>query len=148
MADTLHAVIASLIVCRTSKLSWNGPSSPVLVTITDTKTFFNPYHVIDIGLPPSTPFPLETLSYIPTGAEIERAGGAKGFVESLIAAAERTAAWREYAAPEVKNSDARSRRGAPPRPRPGRRRLKLHTPRRSTYPGSAGPSPPTPYEIP
>jgi hypothetical protein len=88
--------------------------------------------VIDIAVPPGMPFPLETLSYIATPSEIERAGGAGRFVESLIAAAENTAAWRDYAA----HASVRDLlvhppcRRQPARPRPGRRRLKLSVPRR------------------
>jgi hypothetical protein len=101
-----------------------------MLSVTDTKTFFNRHHVIDIGVPPGMPFPLETLSYIATAMEIDRAGGAKPFVESLIAAAESTAAWREYAARAPRKSDARPGRQPTPRPKPGRRRLKLDTPKR------------------
>jgi hypothetical protein len=130
MKDPLPAAIAGLISCKTWELSWNGPFGAVMLSITGTRTFFNRHHVIDIGVPPGMPFPLETLSYIATAAEIERAGGAKPFVESLIAAAESTAAWREYAARALKNVAARHGRQPAPRPKPGRRRLKLDTPKR------------------
>jgi hypothetical protein len=96
------------------------------------QTSFNRHHVVDIAVPPETPFPLETLSYVATGAEIERAGGAKGFVQSLIAAAESTAAWREYAScvsSRVSPAPHTSPR-QPRRPWAGRRRLKLSAPRR------------------
>ena len=73
---------AALMTCKTYEFSWNSPFGPVTLTVTDTKTFFSRHHVVDIGLPPDTPFPLETLSYVATGAEMERAGGAAGFVES------------------------------------------------------------------
>jgi hypothetical protein len=128
--NALRDAIAGLIDCKTYKVSWNGPRGVVRLAVTDTKTFFNRHHVIDIAVPPGTPFPLETLSYVATAAEIERAGGAAGFVASLIAAAERTAAWRAYAARAVKEPGAQSRRDAPPRPKPGRRRLKLDAPKR------------------
>jgi hypothetical protein len=130
MEDPLRAAIAGLITCKTSEISWNGPLGAVTLTVTDTKTFFNRHHVIDIGVPPGMPFPLETLSYIATAMEIERAGGAKPFVESLIAAAESTAAWRKYAARAPSKSPPRPGRQPPPRPKPGRRRLKLDTPKR------------------
>jgi hypothetical protein len=130
MQDPLRAAIAGLITCKTSELSWNGPFGTVMLSVTDTTTFFNHHHVIDIGVPPGIPFPLETLSYIATATEIERAGGAKAFVESLITAAESTAAWREYAARAPKNLAARHGRQPAPRPKPGRRRLKLDTPKR------------------
>ena len=125
--NALRDAIAGLISCKTYELVWNGPFGAVTLSVTDTKTFFNRHHAIDIGVPPGMPFPLETLSYIATAMEIERAGGAKPFVESLIAAAESTAAWREYAAHAPKNPAARPGRQSPPRPKPGRRRLKLDT---------------------
>jgi hypothetical protein len=121
--------MGGLITYKTCELSWNGPFGPVTLTVTDTKTFFHRHHVIDIAVPPNTPFPLETLSYVATAAEIERAGGAGRFVESLIVTAESTAAWREYAA-RSRNSPARPGCQPPSRPKPGRRRLKLGTPRR------------------
>jgi hypothetical protein len=128
--NALRDAIAGLISCKTYELSWNGPFGAVMLSVTDTETFFNRHHVIDIGVPPCMPFPLETLSYIATAMEIERAGGAKAFVESLIAAAESTAAWREYAARAPGDSPARPGRQPPPRPKPGRRRLKFDTPKR------------------
>jgi hypothetical protein len=131
MEDPLRAAIAGLISCKTYELWWNGPFGAVMFTVTDTKTFFSRYHLIDISVSPGMPFPLETLSYIATATEIERAGGTARFVESLIAAAESTAAWREYAARSVKASAVeRSHQRPPSRPKPGRRRLKLHTPKR------------------
>jgi hypothetical protein len=130
MEDPLRAAIAGLISWKTYELVWNGPFGQVTVIVTDTKTFFNRHHVIDIALAPSTPFPLETPSYIATAMEIERAGGTVRFVESLIAAAESTAAWREYAARSVKASAVERSHQRPSRPKPGRRRLKLDTPKR------------------
>jgi hypothetical protein len=130
MEETLRAAIAGLISCKTYELSWNGPFGAVMLSVTDTRTFFNRHHVIDIGVPPGMPFPLETLSYIATAMEIKRAGGAKPFVESLIAAAESTAVWREYVARAPSNFPALAGRQPPPRPKPGRRRLKLDTPKR------------------
>jgi hypothetical protein len=129
MEDPLRAAIAGLISCKTYELWWNGPFGAVMFTVTDTKTFFSRYHLIDISVPPGMPFPLETLSYIATATEIERSGGTARFVESLIAAAESTAAWREYAARSVKTAAGRSHQ-RPSRPKPGRRRLKLDAPRR------------------
>lgn len=130
MKDPLRDAIAGLLTCKTCEVLWNGPFGVVMLTVTATKSFFDRHHVIDIGVPPGMPFPLETLSYIATAMEIDRAGGAKAFVESLIAAAESTAAWREYAARTPKNFPARPGRQPPPRPKPGRRRLKLDTPKR------------------
>jgi hypothetical protein len=130
MEETLRAAIAGLISCKTYELSWHGPFDAVMLSVTDTTTYFNRHHVIDIGVPPGMPFPLETLSYIATAMEIKRAGGAKPFVESLIAAAESTAAWREYVARAPSNFRALAARQPPPRPKPGRRRLKLNTPKR------------------
>jgi hypothetical protein len=130
MADRFCAAIAGLIDEKTCELAWQGPFGLATVTITDTVTFFNRHHVIDIGVPRDTPFPLETLSYIATAMEIERAGGAAGFVESLIAAAERTNAWREYAARSREFPSRAPHPPAPCRPRPGRRRLKLRAPQR------------------
>ena len=123
---------AALMTCKTYEFSWNSPFGPVTLTVTDTKTFFSRHHVVDIGLPPDTPFPLETLSYVATGAEIERAGGAAGFVESLIATAESTAAWRDYAARLSRHGLPATRwpPGQAPRPRHRRRRLKFSAPRR------------------
>ena len=80
-SGSLDAGAAALMTCKTYKLPWSSPFGPVTLTVTDTKTFFSRHHVVDIGLPPDTPFPLETLSYVATGAEIQRAGGAAGFVE-------------------------------------------------------------------
>lgn len=130
MEDALRTAITGLIRCKSYDLEWHGAFGSMVVRVTDTKTFFNPHHVIDIGVPPGIPFPLETLSYLATAIEIERAGGAARFVESLIAAAEATAAWREYAARSVKASaTGRSQQRTPSRPRPGRRRLKLDAPK-------------------
>jgi hypothetical protein len=128
--NALRDAIAGLITCKTYELSWNGPSGTVPLTVTETRTFFKRHPVIDITVPAGVPFPLETLSYIATAMEIERAGGAARYVESLIAAAESTTAWREYAARAPKNFPAHSGRQAPPRPKPGRRRLKLDAPKR------------------
>lgn len=126
--NALRDAIAGLISCKTYELVWNGPFGAVMLSVTDTKTFFNYHHVIDIGVPPGMPFPLETLSYIATALEIERAGGAKPFVESLVTAAENTAAWRDYAAQSAKAAPVgRNNLRPPPRPKPGRRRLKLGT---------------------
>lgn len=130
MEEALRAAIAGLITCKTYELSWHGPFGAVMLSVTDTKTFFNRHHAIEIGAPPGMPFPLETLSYIATAMEIKRAGGAKRFVESLIAAAENTAVWREYVARALSNSPALAGRQPPPRSKPGRRRLKLDTPKR------------------
>jgi hypothetical protein len=130
MEERLRAAVAGLISCKTYELSWAGPFGLVVLSVTDTKTFFKRHHVINIGAPPGTPFPLETVSYIATTMEIERAGGAKAFVESLIAAAESTAAWREYVARAPNNPAARHGRRPPPRPKPGRRRVKLDIPKR------------------
>jgi hypothetical protein len=130
MEEPLRSAIANLISCKTYELWWNGPFGAVMLSVTDTKTFFNRHHVIDIAVPAGTPFPLETVSYIATAMEIDRAGGTNPFVESLIAAAESTAAWRDYAARVPKNFAARAGRQPPPRPKPGRRRLKLDAPKR------------------
>jgi hypothetical protein len=128
--NALHDAIAGLITCRTSAVRWNGPFGAVTLTVTDTRTFFRRHHVIDIAVPPGLPFPLETHSYIATAIEVERAGGAARFVESLIAAAESTAAWREYAARSQRNPAARAAPQLGPRRKPGRRRLKLDAPKR------------------
>ena len=129
--NALRDAIASLIRCKSYDLEWNGPFGAVRLSVTDTSTFFKRHHVIDIGVPPGIPFPLETLSYVATRMEIERAGGAARFVASLIAAAESTAAWRDYAARSANAPANRtSYKRPPPRPRPGRRRLKLDAPRR------------------
>lgn len=126
------AETAGLLTRTTYELSWNGPRGPVTVTVTDTRTFFTRHPVIDIAIPPGMPFPLETLSYVATAAEIERARGAPGFVEALIAAAESTAAWREYAARPLPRYLVGKHRpqALSTRPRPGRRRLKLSGPGR------------------
>jgi hypothetical protein len=128
--NALRDAIAGLITCKTSEVCWNGPFGAVTLTVTDTRTFFRRHHVIEIGVPPGLPFPLETHSYIATAIEVKRAGGASRFVESLIAAAESTAAWRQYAARSQRNPAARAARQPAPRPKPGRRRLKLDVPRR------------------
>jgi hypothetical protein len=131
IVSPLRAAIAGLITCKTYELEWTGPFGAVTLSVSDTKTFFNRHNVIDIALPPGTPFPLETLSYIATAMEIERVGGAARFVESLIVAAESTAAWREYAARSAKATPStRCNQRPPSRPKPGRRRLKLRAPNR------------------
>jgi hypothetical protein len=121
--------MAGLLTCKICELLWHGPLGPVTLIVTDTRTFFNRHAVIDIAIPPGTPFPLETLSYIATAQEIDRARGARGFVQSLIAAAENTAAWREYVARPTKRSSHARQQAPPSRPKPGRRRLKLGAPR-------------------
>jgi hypothetical protein len=127
-----HPLESELLTRKTYTLAWNSPAGPVVLTITHTRTFFCRAHVVDIAVPPHTPFPLDTLSYIVTDPDIRRAGDAKAFVESLIAAAEGTAAWRSYAARAAQTDlfGIPGQAEPPVRARPGRPRLKLPGPRR------------------
>ena len=79
------------------RMPWNSPTGKITLTITHTKTFFGRAHVIDIAIPPGTRFPLDTLSYLVTEAELDRAGSANAFIKNLIAAAENTRSWRKEA---------------------------------------------------
>jgi hypothetical protein len=132
-APASHPVAAERIKSETCKLAWENPSGQaVLLTITHTETFFRRAHIVDISVPPGTSFPLDILSYIATDADIARAG-VKGFVESLIAAAENAVGWRKYAARVAQAGlfDERPPSDAPSRPRKSpRSRLKLAAPKR------------------
>ena len=131
-ASHSHPLESELLTRKTYKLAWNSPTGPVTITITHTTTFFRRAHVVDIAVPPLTPFPLDTLSYIVTDPDLQRAGDAKAFVASLIAAAESSAAWRKYAA-RAAQTDLFGIPGQAERPvraRPGRPRLKLPGPGR------------------
>ena len=131
IVSPLRDAIAGLITCKTFEISWHGPFGAITLTVTDTKTYFNRYHVIDIALPPGTPFPLETLSYVATAMEVERTGGAARFVQGLIATAESTAAWRDYAARSVKAVPLdRGHQRPPPRPKPRAPPLEARHPKR------------------
>jgi hypothetical protein len=131
-ASASHPLENELLTRKTYTLAWSSPTGPVTLTVTHTRTFFGRAHIVDIAVPPETPFPLDTLSYIVTDPDIRRAGTAKAFVESLIAAAESAAGWRTYAAraPQTDLFGASRRNEPPVRSRPGRPRLKLPAPKR------------------
>jgi hypothetical protein len=124
--------MTKLLNCRTYKLHWKSPTGTVTLVITHTKTFFERAHVVAIEVPPDTPFPLDTLSYLVTDAEMERFGGANGFVQSLIAAAENTPSWRKHAIRAAQGDLFAAPREPDPRarPKPRRRRLTLPAPER------------------
>jgi hypothetical protein len=118
-----------LITCTTYDLPWNSPAGPVTVIVTHTHIRFGG-HTIDIGIPPDTPFPVDTFSYPTNESELHRTGGPVGFVRILIASGEHTDYWRDYAARAAQADlfGARARIETPGRPR--RRRLKLPAPAR------------------
>jgi hypothetical protein len=72
---------------RIDPFSWPGPDGEVTLTVTHTRTFFGRAHVIDIAAPEGARLPLETLSYLVTDADLQRAGGAVAFVAQLLAKA-------------------------------------------------------------
>jgi hypothetical protein len=72
---------------RLHHLAWPSPAGEVTLTITHTRTFFGRAHVIDMAAPEGARLPLETLSYLMTDADLQRAGGAIAFVAQLLAKA-------------------------------------------------------------
>jgi hypothetical protein len=107
-------------------LAWPGPAGEVTLTITHTKTFFGRAHVVAVAAPEGVRLPLDTLSYVVTANELERAGGAKAFVAQLLAKA------RTNATPPSVQGDLFGPPDPPPAPRRrGRRRSPSpSTPRR------------------
>lgn len=75
---------------RIYRFVWNGPTSPLTVTVTDCADYFGTRHWIEIEIAPDTLFPLDDFSFPVGASELARAGDARALVQRLISIAEST----------------------------------------------------------